>query len=88
VRVLSRSAIRGVGGTIHSRGGSYFQIIPLVPSEPTISLSASVREDPVVAAWLQGAPNPDAEKLAADRAAVLSDPRFGATQAERTTKLA
>ncbi len=40
-----------------------------------------------MAAWLRGAPDPDAEQRAADRAAVLNDPRFGATAAARDANL-
>jgi hypothetical protein len=85
--ILDRSRIKGVGPNVYSRNGSYFEIMPVSPTDPTIRLSASSRKDSVVAAWLQGAPDPTAEKLAADRAEVLSDARFGATETERSINL-
>ena len=86
-RSLSRSQIKGVGRTIYSRSGSYFEISPLSPNESAIRLPASARKDPVVAEWLRGAQDPEAAEKAADRAAVLADSRFGATEAERAGKL-
>ena len=85
---LSRSEVRGVGRTISSRSGSYFEIVPQSPAARPIRLPASARTDPVVSAWLAGAHDPEAELRAADRAAVLSDPRFGATETERAANLA
>ncbi len=85
-QVLHRHEIKGVGPNISTRSGAYFEILPLTPASP-INLPASARKDPAVAAWLQGAPDPDAEQRAAERAALLNDPRFGADPTQRRAAL-
>ncbi len=87
VRVLYRSDIAGVSRTISSRYGSYFNIVPVPGQGDPISLSGSLRDDPMFADWLRGFPDPDAVAAAADKASVLADDRYGATEGERASRL-
>ena len=86
-RRLARSDIAGVGKTLSSRNGAYFLIHPKPGAGGPISFPAYVREDPVVVRWLAGALDPQDEAIKADRAAILADPAYGATQQERAARL-
>lgn len=86
-RVLRRAEIAGVSRTIATRNGSYFQIYPVAGAGPVARLDGWVREDPVVAGWFDGAPDPVAEAVKTDRASVLADPRYGADENERAARL-
>ena len=86
-RRLSRRDIEGVGKTVSNRNGAFFLIHPRPGAGGPISLPDYVRKDPVVARWLAGALDPQAEAVKADRAAILADPIYGATQAERASRL-
>ena len=86
--VLHRTNIEGVGNVVQTRYGSYFNIVSASPDEQSIQLSGSLKSDPIVAEWLRGAPDPQAEAVKADRARVLADPRYGATETERSERLA
>ena len=86
-RELYRSDIAGVSKTISSRYGSYFYIAPRPGHGERFSLPASLRQDPVLAEWLSGAPDPAAVARAADRASVLADDRYGASERERAARL-
>ena len=86
-RVLYRSDIAGVGRTITTRYGSYFNIVPRPGHGDGISLSGNLRDDPVFAEWLRGASDPEAVAAAADKARVLADVRYGANESERAARL-
>ena len=86
-RELSRSDIAGVSKTFSSRSGSYFNIVPQPGRGDILSLAASLRDDPVFAEWLSGAPDPAGVAKAADRASVLADYRYGANERERAARL-
>jgi len=85
--ILHRENVKGVGKTVYSRSGSYFEIASKSPIEPSVQLDGALRKDPVVAEWLKGAADPKAEALKAERAEILADPRYGATETERANRL-
>jgi tetratricopeptide (TPR) repeat protein len=86
-RVIYRSEIAGVSKTVSSRYGSYFSIVLKPGQGEGLSLAGSLRNDPVFAEWLRGAPDPAAVAAAADRTSVLSDYRYGASEQERSARL-
>ncbi len=86
-RSLFRRDILGVGRNISSRYGSYFLIYPKAGMGAPVQLKARLRDDRVVGPWLAGATDPQARAVEADRAAVLADPRYGATETERAARL-
>jgi TonB family protein len=85
--ILHRDNIRGVGKTVYTRSGSYFEVASKSAAEPSVRLDAALRDDPVIAAWLSGAPDPKAEALKAARAEILADARYGASETERLRRL-
>jgi hypothetical protein len=85
-RRIMRSDIAGIG-TVHSgRNGRWFLLYRKDGSP--VRLPGRVRDDAVAARWLAGAPDLDAQALAADHAAVLADPRYGASEQDRAARLA
>lgn len=85
-RTIRRSDIEGVR-TGSGRGGPWFEVVSRLPGEGPIRLMQKVRDDPVVDRWFAGVRDITAEEIAADRAAVLADPRYGATTVERQSRL-
>ncbi len=85
--ILHRDNIKGVGKTVHTRSGSYFEVASKSSAEPTVRLDAALLDDPVITEWLRGAPDPKAEALKAERAEILADARYGATETERLRRL-
>ena len=86
-RSLWRSQIGGVGKTLSSRYGTFFFVYPDPGAGNPIRLNGKLRADNIVASWLAGAPDPEAEAIKADRAGVLADSRYGATETERARRL-
>ncbi|HEY3949115.1 hypothetical protein [Phenylobacterium sp.] len=87
-RTLGRSEIEGVRAAASDRRGASFEVVPNVPGVGGILLRESLRnDDPVVRRWFDGARDLTAEAAAADKSAVLSDPRYGATEAERAKRV-
>jgi len=84
---LYRADIEGVSRTYTTRSGSYFNIMPLPGRGHVISFAGRLRNDPVFAEWLSGAPDPADLARAADRASVLADARYGPTEADRSRRL-
>lgn len=84
-RILMRSDIEGVRSNGKSGSQATFEIVPVKGKGPAVLLRGDLRKDPVVARWLLGAPSlkPGDD----DTAAVLADPRFGATPEERQAML-
>jgi hypothetical protein len=83
-RTLIRSDIKGV----RSSGKGEQTALEIVPADgkgSAVPLQRNLRKDPIVERWLQGAPKLEAQ--ADDTAAVLADPRFGATPEERQEML-
>jgi hypothetical protein len=85
-RRMNRADIEGVR-TGSDRGGRWFEVVSRLPGEQPIRLRQKVRDDPVVDRWFAGIRDITAAEIAADRAAVLSDPRYGDTTAERQSRL-
>ena len=85
--VLYRSDIEGVSRTYTTRSGSYFNVVALPGRGQGVTFAGRLRDDPVFAEWLSGAPDPTAIAKATDRAGVLADDRYGSTAAERATRL-
>ena len=86
--VLYRADIEGVSQIYSTRSGSYFNVVALPGRGQSVTFPARLRSDPAFAEWLAGAPDPAAVDRAADRASVLADDRYGATEADRASQLA
>ncbi len=86
--VLYRSDIEGVSRTYTTRSGSYFNVVAAPGRGRTLTFAGSLRNDPIFADWLSGAPDPTVVEKEADRASVLADDSYGATSAERANRLA
>ncbi len=85
--VLYRSDISGVGKTYTTRAGSYFSIAAEPGRGQSLTLRGSLRQDPVFADWLSGAPDPVVVAREADRASVVSDYRYGGSEGDRRRRL-
>jgi hypothetical protein len=85
--VISRSDIEGIRAAGSDRGGAYFEIVPQQAGARGIRLRERLKKDPVIAHWLEGVRDLTAEAIAADKSAILADPRYGATEADRAARL-
>jgi hypothetical protein len=65
-----------------------FEVVPNRSEIASVRLRQRLRDDdPAVARWFLGVRDLTAEAVAADKSAVLSDPRCGATEADRAKRL-
>jgi len=87
VRSLSRREIEGVTKVHQSRNGAWFEIVAKPGAGDGMHLDAAMRGDPVVEAWLSGAPDPATHAKARDHAQVLADLRYGGSAEERERRL-
>jgi hypothetical protein len=86
-RTLARADIAGVSQVRRNRYSSYFSIVARPERGDGVRLDGRLREDPALAAWLEGAPDPQATAVAEDRAQVLADLRYGPTPEAREARL-
>jgi hypothetical protein len=84
---LARADIAGVSQVRKTRSGSYFCIVARPDRGDGMRLDGRLRDDPAVAAWLEGAPDPQVTAVAEDRAQVLADLRYGPTPEAREARL-
>lgn len=86
-RTLYRADIWGVEVVEDDEGGTRRTLAPRRGRGRRIGIEGSLRADPIARRWLEGLRDPDAEARAAAEAALLADPRYGATPEARRRRL-
>jgi hypothetical protein len=87
-QVLARRDLLGVRAAGSDRGGAWIELVPVAGAGKPIRIRERLRDnDPVALRWFAGARDLTAEILAAARATILADPRYGTSPRERETRL-
>lgn len=86
-RTVHRSDIVGIRPSGSDRTGAMFQVVEKQPGAQGVRLHEALRKDPIIARWFKGVHDLNAEAIAADKSALLNDPRYGATPAQREGRL-
>ena len=88
-RSLARTSIEGVElvGDGDQDGGPMLRLKPFEGMGRPITFHSRVLSDPIAAVWFEGIRDLTAEALQASEAEVLTDIRFGPTEAERVKRL-
>jgi len=86
-RTVRRMDIVGLRDAGSDRQGKWFEVVTSEPGARSVRIPERFRTDPIVDRWFHGARDLTAQAVAADKAAVLEDDRYGATAEERAARL-